>query len=748
MMSRYRSGLALSLILLALPSAPAQAHAQTARPDRALSVMALSNRPDLISGGDARIGVYGSDRALSGLRVELDGRDITPVFIIGPGGAEGLVDGLRDGPNRLRVTSAAGASETLTLINHPLRGPVISGPQATPWVCATPQARPETGDTPAAFESGLASATSGSGCDAPPVYRLFYRTDLDCSARPADARPCFLPFDPSAPRPPDMTTLRAGKGGEMDYVVRVERGAINRGLYDLAVLYDTRTDRPAWNGALVWTFGGSSGNFRAQTPPNSSWMNDDALRAGFLSVVSNFTDGSRNSNRVLAAETVMMLREYVGDHYGRVRHVIGEGCSAGSMQQMVIASMYPGLIDGAIVSCAFPDSDANSMEVVDAFLLGHYFDGEAFARLTHGLSPEEVERKRAAIAGHKDGGTVRAWSRGFRDQYRPGLRGEPAVNNCGLPNDGIYDRLRRPNGLRCSTADGSINIWGAYPDTHTARLFRDNVGIQYGLEALLSGEITGEEFVVLNAEIGGLDHDADFVSERMQGDADAIRIAYQDGLVSDPHQLISTPIIDLRGDENSSVHSIWSSFALRARLQKVDPELGSYAMWRVGVPGAGTWVDPAWRATGLPERALLTMERWLVATEADTGPGSRHDRLARSRPADAGSFCYLGTDYEHRVTDEATCERDPGLKSYSSIRRTAGGPLTSDILKCALRPLNRADYADRLSDDQWDRLRAVFNTGVCDWDLPGVEQQPSTPWRSFADGPGGRPMNPASEAGR
>ena len=431
MISRHFLELALGALVMTLAAAPCDARMAGSGTDPALSVRTLSNRPDLISGGDARIGIAGTAETLAGLRVDHDGRDVTGALTIGPEGAEGVISGLKDGPNRLRVSVAGGATRTLTLINHPLGGPVISGPQMSPWTCATPQARSETAQIPATFESGLADDTTGPGCDAAPVYRYFYRTTGDCSALASEARPCFLPFDPSAARPRDMATLEGKDGARKDYVVRVERGAINRGLYDLAVLWNPELRQAAWNGALVWTFGGSSGNVRAQTPPSSSWMNDDALRRGFMSVVSNFTDGSRNSNRVLAAETVMMVREYVGDHYGRVRHLIGEGCSAGSMQQMVIASMYPGLIDGAIVSCTFPDSDANSMEVVDAFLLGHYFEGEAFSRLTAGLSQEQIERKRAAIAGHKDGGTVRAWSRSFRDQYRPVLRGDPPVNNCG-----------------------------------------------------------------------------------------------------------------------------------------------------------------------------------------------------------------------------------------------------------------------------------------------------------------------------
>ena len=158
---------------------------------------------------------------------------------------------------------------------------------------------------------------------------------------------------------------------------------MNRGLYDIAVLFDPAA-RPNdglrnWNNKIVWAFGGSGGNVRRQTAPASSWMNDDALSHGFLVGVSNFTDGSRNNNRPLAAETLMMIREHVSDTYGPVRHLIGEGCSAGSMQQNVLSTMYPGLVDGVLISCSFPDSDSLMQEIVDSFLLKQYFDSPAFA---------------------------------------------------------------------------------------------------------------------------------------------------------------------------------------------------------------------------------------------------------------------------------------------------------------------------------------------------------------------------------
>jgi hypothetical protein len=63
-------------------------------------------------------------------------------------------------------------------------------------------------------------------------------------------------------------------------------------------------------------------------------------------------------------------------------------------------------------------------------------------------------------------------------------------------------------------------------------------------------------------------------------------------------------------------------------------------------------------------------------------------------------------------------------------------------MKCQLKPLDRRDYGAAFSDAQWARLRQAFPTGACDWNRPGVDQQPGLVWRTFAGGPGGQPLGP------
>ena len=84
------------------------------------------------------------------------------------------------------------------------------------------------------------------------------------------------------------------------------------------------------------------------------------------------------------------------------------------------------------------------------------------------------------------------------------------------------------------------------------------------------------------------------------------------------------------------------------------------------------------------------------------------------------------------------------LPHYATPRLTAGAPMTDDVLKCRLEPLNRDDYPVEFSDDQWAQLNEAFPDGVCDYDSRGEAQRlPRGPWQSYADGPDGRPLGAA-----
>src|SRR5262249_38418872 len=119
--------------------------------------------------------------------------------------------------------------------------------------------------------------------------------------------------------------------------------------------------------------------------------------------------------------------------------------------------------------------------------------------------------------------------------------------------------------------------------------------------------------------------------------------------------------------------------------------------------------------------------------------------VTAAKPDTAFDLCYLTGDptFSTPVTDMATCDADPRLAKHASPRQVAGGPLTEDILKCQLKPLDPADYAPAVfTPAQLARLQTVFPGGVCDWSLSGVGQQPPQSPLDFRAGPGGVPLPP------
>jgi len=751
-------------------------------------IATLSNRADLVSGGDALVEISLPDGAKpEQLHVTLGTTDVTGQFAARASGRIiGLVTGLADGPNILSADLGTGHGSYLTITNHKIGGPVISGEQVKPFSCATPTATAASGDTPASNASGLSTTATDDQCNIKTEARLFYRTSLACNPLvnpdpvpfpatvPAGA--CFKPYTAS-PVPPDVAMTTTDAGVTVPFIVRVERGTLNRGIYDIAVLFDPTKDdtaagwkpyapQAAWNGKVLYAFGASSGQPRQQFHSEVSWAdatittNAAALGRGFLVAVNSMTDSLYNSNRVLMSETVMMMKEKITDTYGETRYVMGNGCSGGSINQLTTASIFPGLLDGIQPTCTYPDAETTGLEVADCTLLVNFYNTPLWQTLVVGLTQDQINAKKAAINGHLDQSGCHAWVNSFSNLGRPGTyiptivldnvtgvtgpdpRVTTKINNCALPNSLVYDPVAKPDGVRCTGADHAVAIFGKEKGTNRARATTDNVGVQYGLKAFLSGAITPEEFVILNEAIGGVDFDSNFTPTRSAADPDALAIAYRAGIVSDGVHLAKTPMIDLRGWDDKAIHHVWRSFALRARLDAANGNHNNHIMWRYpAVLAAVQSPDPA--TSALTMQSFLMMDQWLGAMKADTKSTSVEARIVANRPGAAFDFCNKPLDASHstKVTDMALCDTDPGLKPHASPRQIAGGPVAENILKCALKPIDRSDYNPvGISDAQFDRLKLVFPGGVCDFSKPGVGQQPAVSPLDFSAGPAGAPL--------
>ena len=122
-----------------------------------VEISTLSNRPDKLSGGDALVAVDVPQAiGLSDVTLKLNGSDVTALFALEPGTRRlvGLVPGLGLGKNELRSSTKGAGDERLELVNHPITGPVFSGPQQAPFYCQTHEFRVYPGG-PDPTEGGL-----------------------------------------------------------------------------------------------------------------------------------------------------------------------------------------------------------------------------------------------------------------------------------------------------------------------------------------------------------------------------------------------------------------------------------------------------------------------------------------------------------------------------------------------------------------------------------------------------------------
>ncbi len=512
------------------------------------------------------------------------------------------------------------------------------------------------------------------------------------------------------------------------YIVRIETGTINRAVYQTTVLHDllaqsapSWNNQPAnWNKRLIYTFGGGCiGGWYRQGSSTGGVTDNFMLSSGYALASSTLNVFGNNCNDLTASETMMMVKERFIEAYGLPSHTQGWGCSGGSYAQHQISDNYPGLLEGIIPGCSFPEVGFATINfITDAWLLDDYFTARQAAM---GWTDEQKRRVTGfllyATAPNVEVGA-------HRIDPRPGTTSCAAV-----PPAQRYDPATNPTGVRCTVHDHTVNVYGRDPATGFARRPLDNVGIQYGLKTLNDGTISVDQFLDLNERIGGFDKDANQVPQRTVADLIAARAAYQTGrLTNAGGGLASIPIIDFR-DYNDAlpggdIHVRYHSFSMRKRLDKANGRHDNQVMV-VNDNRFGLYSNN----NPLLREAILKMDRWVTAIKADTRDIPQIEKVVQNKPADVVEGCYTRDAApafiaETQIREQAGATPCNQLYPTNSFpREVAGADIAADIVKCELKPLTPADYAAPLSPVQWARLQSIFPAGVCDWSKPGLEQQ-------------------------
>jgi len=719
----------------------------------AVQLEVLSSRPEHVSGGDALIAARHTGSEAIAWRV--NGADATVALAQDPDDPSrliGLVTGLKLGDNLVEA-SAGEAVAQLALTNYPVTGPMLSGPHLSPFICQTQDFVLPDGS--------MLGAAEDADCSASTRVHYMYRSTADGALKP---------MVDTTSLPGDVAMTATASGATVPFVVRVETGTMNRGIYQNAILHDPVNDPPpgpaspppGWNKRLLAVHGtGCVGGWYVQGAQlGISLLSGDSLTRlgeGYAIFNNTLNHPTNSCNAVLAGESALMGKEHFIETFGVPRYTISTGASGGAYTSLQLADAYPGLFDGVFINATYPDALAIANAGLDARLLSRYYLADNGA----GFSESQI----VAVSGHKN---ARAWYDlalqsgrtdpvpGRIDPIPPsdlpifgGVPYQSAVWNAAVPVGLRYDPVANPTGARPTVFDVARNVYGINRATGFALRPFDNVGVQYGLEQLNAGLISTVQFLDLNEKIGGYDQDANYLPVRSEGDTGAILRAHQSGLhLNGNGGLASIPVFDISGiyDDDYFYHYQWFHFAVRERMTQANGDAHNHVMWRGGAP-----ITAAIGAGGTPEElavsALAASQGWQVfidwmnAYKADGSASPQRDKVVGHKPAAATDGCFTRSTTPQFIAEAQTLSHEPDSQcnqlwpSYAFPRMQAGGPLAANKLKCALKPISAADYAVGLSEQELARLRAIFPTGVCDWTRPGIGQALTVPYASFGPAP-------------
>jgi hypothetical protein len=722
------------------------------------SVEVLSSPPDQVSGGDARIAI-GVPQIVPPhqVRVSVDGVDVTEAFELIPGTRtlEGVVTGLVEGDNLLEVHSNGNGngrpSAELVLTNHAISGPIFSGPQQVPFYCS------DDGDR-ANAELGPAI---DADCAVETVVSFKYMTTGGG----------WADYDPAAPRPSDMSETTTMDGDTVDFIVRWERGTINRFIYSLAVLSpgaqdEATPDLSAWNRRLIYYFQGGVAIGRYQGDPSRSRMlYEHGLSLGYAVAYSTGTKTGTHYNLELGGETAIMVKDRFVSAYANPDYTVGVGGSGGGIQQYVYGQNHNTLLDAGVPQYSYPDMIGQTIHIGDCELLERWIDLQVIAgnpKWADWENRTEIEGLNALNGFDND--FLPLLPPGFPQGSSECVNGWRGLSPLALnPHFGTVPGISLPDQISTEWTHyaDAVNVYGVAADGFAASTW-DNVGVQYGLDALVSGFLDADEFLDLNANVGSWKNEPDMVQEgcpwlsflcpdpadliglqpfpdiwpnlldpwswrnmalspdggatpapRKEADPGAIERAYEHGHVNRGD--IQIPLIDWRNylEDDLDMHNSHQSFAARQRLLNFDGDASNQVIWFTDL-----------EQFDQTPMAFAVIDEWMRNIEANP-----HKSVAENKPTAAvdscfapdGTLIYAGDDAWAGILDDepdgpCTSEMPP----FSTSRIIAGGPITGDVFKCHLMSVDDAIAAGVYGGVSFDaaqraKLDAIFPTGVCDY---------------------------------
>jgi hypothetical protein len=492
---------------------------------------------------------------------------------------------------------------------------------------------------------------------------------------------------------------------------------------------------------------------------------DNALKLGYGVIYSTGTKTGTHYDLELGAETALMTKERFIESYGKPMYTVSVGGSGGGIQQYVYGqNLGNRLIDAAIPQYSYPDMVTQTIHIGDCELLEYYMDLQG---LLNPASPWTTWSNRSWLIGlnaSDDIGNPYTGQAGT-DECVESWRGlSPlALNHKYGYESGIetINPISDVLAVQWTHWEDAVNIYGRGPDGFARSTF-DNVGVQYGLQSLLDGNIDAEEFLRINTFVGGWKTQPEMVQEtcpyfpqpgcfigtdipaqwdpwsirnmnlfdgsspamRTEGSIEAMQAAYEKGHVFVGN--IDIPIIDWRNylEHVLDMHNTHQSFASRKRMLNFDDDASNQVIWFTDARG----VSNSDRFDQTPE-ALAVMDEWMENIRKHPRRG-----VAGNKPAGAVDACFdsygdkiaAGDDVWDGILDDNTqgiCTQMFPL--YSTSRIISGNGIEGGVFKCALQSVEDA-IANGIYGT-WEpgpieiaQLKAIFPSGVCDYSKPDM----------------------------
>ena len=377
----------------------------------------------------------------------------------------------------------------------------------------------------------------------------------------------------------------------MPFIVRVETGYIDRDQYQIAALFQPgKPGRPSapqqqFNHKLLITHGAGCGadhqtGARAGGAPTP--RPEQALGRGFAAMSHALDNAGHNCNLASEAESLMMTKEHLIEHYGTLRYTIGTGCSGGSLAQQWIANAYPGIYQGILPTCSFPDAWGTATQFLDYHQTLRYFKdptqwGAGVAWTPQQMADVQGTSRRVANSQVSDSA-----------QFHVVVPTDPCA---GVTDQERYDPTTNPGGVRCTIQDAAINVFGPRPSRCGRRRRSRSAAASPARRSTTSACSTASarcsrarsrrpSSSTSTRRSAASTRDANYTPRaHARPTSTALANAYRSGMINEANNLDRTAIIDCRGPDPGAFHDAYRAFAMRARLDREHGDHDNQLIW-------------------------------------------------------------------------------------------------------------------------------------------------------------------------